>query len=80
MTHNKKSKANKHQIPPLPKRNRWLTVDIVVGLLTFLFPLGWSISGFPPNIVIACAIWSITIVLFLHAFWIYEHRLAYRVL
>jgi hypothetical protein len=51
-------------------------LDLYIALITFLFPLGWSLSGFPPNIVLACVCWTISVVLLLRAFWIYERTVA----
>lgn len=49
-----------------------LKLDLYVALVCFLFPLGWSMSGFPPNIIAACICWAVSLALLLHAFWIYE--------
>ena len=49
-----------------------LKLDLYVAFVCFLFPLGWSMSGFPPNIVLACLCWAASLLLLLHAFWIYE--------
>lgn len=47
-------------------------LDLYLAAVTFLFPMGWSLSGFPPNIILACICWAITWVLLIHAFWIFE--------
>jgi hypothetical protein len=49
-----------------------LKLDLYVAFVCFLFPLGWSMSGFQPNIVLACACWGVALGLLLHALWIYE--------
>jgi len=47
-------------------------LDLYVALVCVLFPLGWSMSGFRPNIVGACVCWGAAVILLLHAFWIFE--------
>ena len=57
---------------PIPKSS-WvgtLKFDLYLALVTFLIPLGWSLSGFHPNIVLACICWLLTLGLLIHAFWI----------
>jgi hypothetical protein len=49
-----------------------LKLDLYLAMVSLLFPLGWTMSGFPPNIVLACFFWAVTIGLLIHAFWIYE--------
>ena len=49
-----------------------LKLDLYIALVLFLFPMGWSMSGFQPSIVLACVCWGITLLLLIHAFWIYE--------
>jgi hypothetical protein len=49
-----------------------LKLDLYIALVCFLFPLGWTMSGFRPNVVAACICWGITISLLIHAFWVYE--------
>jgi hypothetical protein len=45
-----------------------LRFELYLGLITFLFPFGWSISGFQPNIILACVCWLLTIFLIVHVF------------
>ena len=47
-------------------------LDLYIAAATFLFPFGWSVSSFKPNIVLACFCWAGTLALLVHAFWIYE--------
>ena len=49
-----------------------LKLDIYIALVCFLFPLGWSVSGFQPNIVVACLCWGFTLLLSIHALWVYK--------
>jgi hypothetical protein len=49
-----------------------LKLDLYIPAATFLFPFGWSVSGFKPNIVLACFCWVVTLGLLIHAFCIYE--------
>jgi hypothetical protein len=44
-------------------------LDFLIALISFLFPFGWSVSGFPPSIILACACWAITLLALLHFFW-----------
>jgi hypothetical protein len=55
-----------------------LKLDIYVAVILALVPLGWSISGFPPNVVLSCLFWGAALVLLIHAFWIYERTSTLR--
>lgn len=57
-----------------PKMEKFgsLKLDILLAVILFLVPLGWSVSGFPPNIILACICWGLTLVLVLHVLWIWE--------
>lgn len=44
-------------------------IDLLFAFISFLFPFGWSVSGFPPNIVLACACWGVSLLGALHYFW-----------
>ena len=41
--------------------------DVLLALIFFLIPQGWSMSGFPPNIVLACGCWIIAALFLAHA-------------
>jgi hypothetical protein len=44
-------------------------LDFLIALISLLFPFGWSVSGFPPSIILACICWVITLLTFSHFFW-----------
>jgi hypothetical protein len=46
--------------------------DIGLALILFLVGLGYSVSGFPANIVVACAIWVAAWLFLTHLFFILE--------
>ena len=50
-------------------------LDFLIAVISLLFPFGWSVSGFAPNIVLACACWAITLVASLHYFWAWSRNL-----
>jgi hypothetical protein len=50
------------------------TAEFVVLLISLLIPLGWSMSGLPPSIVIACICWAISLAVLLHFFWIHTTK------
>ena len=54
------------------ERTGMFKLDLYIALICTLFPLGWGMSGFQPNIVLACVFWGAAVALLLHAFWIFE--------
>src|ERR1700722_11545081 len=83
MSHGKKSRSRKRPRSPMPsisaanepaspRRSAALKFDLYLALISLLFPLGWSMSGFQPDITLACFCWVSSLALLLHAFWIYE--------
>ena len=44
-------------------------LDFLVAIISGLFPFGWSVSGFPPSIALACVCWLLSLLAFLHYFW-----------
>src|SRR5665213_47558 len=49
-------------------------IDFLVALISLLFPLGYSVSGFDSNIVLACTCWTITLCAFLHYIWAWSAK------
>ncbi len=54
-----------------PKQNSFslLAPDVVLGIVFFALPQGWSMSGFPPNIIWACVFWLLGSIAAAHVFW-----------
>src|SRR3984957_17232957 len=44
-------------------------INFLIACVSLLFPFGWSVSGFPPNILLACGCWAATLGAILHFFW-----------
>ena len=55
-------------------KERIYTAEFVVLFISLLVPLGWSMSGLPSSIELACLCWSISLVVLLHYFWISTKR------
>jgi hypothetical protein len=43
-------------------------LDFFIAVISFLFPWGWSVSGFPPSIELACGCWALTLAAVLDLF------------
>jgi hypothetical protein len=54
--------------------SRFYTEEWVFALLSLGFTFGWSVSGFPPSIELACVCWGITLVIALHYFLVWSIR------
>lgn len=52
-----------------PKRVT-VTRDIFLALIPFGISQGWSMSGFPPKIILACMCWACTALALFHIVWI----------
>src|SRR5271169_5415679 len=50
------------------------TADFVLLFVSFSIPFGWTMSGFPPSIELACACWAVTLGVLLHCFWIWTKK------
>lgn len=46
------------------------TADFILALISLGLQFGWTISGLPPCIELACACWAIMLGVVLHCFWI----------
>jgi hypothetical protein len=49
-----------------------ITRDVFLAVVTLLIPQGWSMSGFPPNIVLACVCWLGAAIFLADALWTYR--------
>jgi hypothetical protein len=54
---------------------KFYTGEWLFAILTFGFPFGWDMSGFPSCIELACACWSITLLIALHIIWVSTKKL-----
>lgn len=61
--------AQEQSVPKLENGGVPYKLDFLVALISLLFPFGWSVSGFPPSIILACFCWATTLFTFLHFFW-----------
>jgi hypothetical protein len=54
--------------------NQFYTWEWLFAIVTLGFTFGWDVSGFPPSITLACICWGITLIIFLHYFWVWSSR------
>jgi hypothetical protein len=54
---------------PIPKGFPVVARDVLLSIIFFALPQGWSMSGFPPNILWACVFWLLGAIAAGHAFW-----------
>jgi hypothetical protein len=54
--------------------NRFYSWEFLLGIISFGIPFGWSVSGFPPCIELACASWGVTLIIILHYFWVWARN------
>jgi len=55
-----------------PEPSTIVARDILIAIVTLLIPQGWSMSGFPPNIIGACICWLVAGLFLAHALWTYR--------
>jgi hypothetical protein len=46
------------------------TADFILLFVSSSIPFGWTMSGLPPCIELACACWLVTLAVVLHYFWV----------
>lgn len=54
--------------------NKFYTEEWLFALVSLGFTFGWSVSGFPPSIILACSCWAVTIAVLLHYFWVWSRK------
>jgi hypothetical protein len=59
----------------MPKSHKRIyTADFVLLFVSFSIPFGWTMSGFPPSIELACACWAVTLGVLLHCFLVWTSK------
>jgi hypothetical protein len=53
-------------------KSQTITKEALLGFILSVFPIGWDMSGLPPNIVLACFFWVCTLFLVIHILWILD--------
>jgi hypothetical protein len=59
--------------------NKFYTAEWIFAVITLGTTFGFSESGFPPNIELACVCWAITLFVALHYFWVLAKGWRYKI-
>ena len=54
--------------------DKFYTAEWIFAIVSTGITFGWSVSGFPSNIILACACWAVTTFVVLHFFWSWSKK------
>jgi hypothetical protein len=59
---------------PTPTGGVPYKLDFLVAIVSFGIPFGWSMIGFPPNVILGCCCWAVSLFAVLHYFWAFSRN------